>query len=47
MLSIKDFIKKVLLGKKVLSDSYISYLRKRGAFVGERTEFFFSVTDFY
>lgn len=40
MAAIKTYIRKILLGKKASSESYINYLRKRGAFVGERTTFF-------
>ena len=40
MLSLKNLVKELVLGKKASSESYIKYLRKRGAFVGERTKFF-------
>lgn len=40
MTTIKNYIRKLVLGKKASSESYIKYLRKRGAFVGDRTTFF-------
>lgn len=40
MLSLKNSLKKIILGKKASSDTYISYLRSRGAYIGERTNFF-------
>lgn len=37
---LKKIIKRIILGKKASSEDYISYLRKRGAFVGERVSLF-------